>query len=279
MAIHTGKTQDLTIVRRRKEGIFLSDEAGTEIMLRPNDRPADDAVGSKVSVFVYRDRSGAQVATTKQPKAHLGQFAQLRVRAVEDEGAYLDQGLDTDLFVPYRDQKKPLEEGRWCIVRVALDDRSDRIYGSTRLDEFLSNAQLTVKQGDKVDLVVFGKSELGLSVIVNNVHQGLVHTSDIFKPVSIGDRIPGYVKQVREDHKLDITLQPIGYRQSNDVNTALLAKRLQSGKGFLPLNDKSTAEAIHAEFGISKKAFKKALGALYKERKVRIEDEGITWIG
>jgi predicted RNA-binding protein (virulence factor B family) len=279
MPIHTGKTQELTIVRRRKEGISLSDEAGTEIMLRPNDRPADESLGGKVTVFVYRDSSGEQVATTKQPKAHIGQFAQLRVRTVEDEGAYLDWGVDTDLFVPYRDQKKPLEEGRWCIVRVALDERSDRIYGSTRLDDFLSNAQLNVKQGDKVDLVVFGKSELGLSVIVNNEHQGLVHANEVFQQRSIGDRIPGYVKQVRPDNKLDITLQPIGYRKYNDANTEMLAKRLQTRTGFLPLNDKSSAEAIYAEFGISKKAFKQALGALYKERKVRIEDEGIVWIG
>ncbi len=279
MAINTGITQVLTIVRRSKEGIVLADEAGTEVMLRPHDRHTDDASGSKVSVFIYRDSTGEQVATTKQPKAQVGQFAQLRVRTVEDEGAYLDLGVDTDLFVPYRDQKKPLEEGRWCIVRVALDERSDRIYGSTRLDDHLNNAQLTVKPGDKVDLVVFGKSELGLSVIVNNAHQGLVHANEVFQQRSIGDRIPGYVKQVRPDNKLDITLQPIGYRRYNDANTEMLAKRLQTRTGFLPLNDKSSAEAIYAEFGISKKAFKQALGALYKERKVRIEDEGIVWVG
>ncbi len=277
--IRTGSTQDLAVLRRTAEGLVLGDPEGAEVLLSPRDRPEKEATGTSVRVFVFRDREGRQMATTKIPKAVAGQFAQFRVRTVEDEGAYLDWGVDADLFVPYRDQKKPLEDGRWTIVRVALDERSDRIYGSTRLDEFLDNATLTVEQGEKVELVVFGKSELGLSVIVNNKHQGLVHANEVFQQRSIGDRIAGYVKQVRPDNKLDITLQPIGYRQYNDVNTEMLAKRLQTRTGFLPLNDKSSAEAIYAEFGISKKAFKKALGALYKERKVRIEDEGIVWVG
>ena len=276
--IRTGRTQELIIHRRTNEGLILGNDDTAEVLLPTPECPANATDRSAVRVFVYRDREDRLVATTRPPKVQAGEFAQLRVSLVTDDGAYMSWGLQPDLFVPYREQKKSLEEGRWYVVRVAVSEQNDHLYGSTRIDNFLSNAQLTVKQGEEVALVVFGKSELGLSVIVNNAHQGLVHTSDIFKPVSIGDRIPGYVKQVRDDNKLDITLQPIGYRQFNDVNMALLAKRLRSSNGFLPVNDKSSAEAIYAEFGISKKAFKKALGALYKERKVRIEEDGIAWV-
>jgi predicted RNA-binding protein (virulence factor B family) len=135
-----------------------------------------------------------------------------------------------------------------------------------------------VKQGQEVALVVYGRSDLGYSVVVNNLHHGLVHANEVFKHISVGDRIPGYVKSVRPDNKLDITLQPIGYRQYIDANTAMLAKHIQA-KGFIALSDNSSAEEIYAEFGISKKAFKKALGALYKERLVRIGDDGVVWVG
>lgn len=190
----------------------------------------------------------------------------------------MDWGLEPPLLVPHDEQKKPLEEGRWYVVGVYLDPETDRVQASTRIERYLDNAQLTVGKGDTVSLLVFGRSELGLSVIVNNKHQGLVHANEVFKPVSIGDRITGYVKTIREDNKLDITLQPIGYRQYIDVHTAMVAKRIQANKGFLPLSDKSSAEEIYAEFGISKKAFKKALGALYKERLVRIGEDGVVWV-
>ncbi len=276
--IHTGRTQDLSILRRTIAGIFLGDEDAAEVLLPATERPANDTEGSTVRVFVYRNKEGHHLATTRPPKVQVGEFAQLQVKAIRGAGANMDWGLDTDLLIPHEEQKKAMEEGRWYVVRVALDEETDHLYGSTRIEHFLDNTKLTVKNGDQVALVVFARSELGLSVIVNNAHQGLVHANELFKPVSIGDRITGYVKQVRADNKLDITLQPIGYRQYNDANTALLAKRLQ-GQGLLHLTDKSSAEEIHAEFGISKKAFKKALGALYKERKVRIGEDGIVWVG
>ena len=276
--IHTGRTQELTILRTSPQGVVLGDDDAQEALLPAIERPADAAEGSTLRVFVYRDREGRLVATTRTPKAQVGEFAQLRVNAIRGAGGHVDIGLDTELLVPHDEQKKPLEQGRWYVVRVALDDATDRLYGSTRLKAFLNNEQLTVKGKDTVELMVIGRSDLGLTVAVNNTHQGLVHANEIFKPISVGDRLTGYVKQVREDNKLDIVLQPIGYRQYIDAHTALLAKRLEA-KGFLPLSDKSSAEDIYAEFGISKKAFKKALGALYKERLVRIGDEGIVWVG
>ena len=276
--IHTGRIQDLVILRHTSAGLILGDAENEEVLLPNTARPTDDTLGSTLRVFIYRDRDDRQFATTRLPKVQAGEFARLRVQSTTAAGAWVDMGTETELFVPEEEQKKPLDEGRWYVMRLAVDERRDQLFGSTRIDEFLDNTDLTVQHGDKVDLLVFGRSDLGFSVIVNNIHQGLVHAEDVFKPVSVGDRLTGYVKQVRPDNKLDITFQAIGYRQFNDENATLLAKRLQSRNGFLPLTDKSSAEAIYQEFGISKKAFKKALGALYKERKVRIEEDGIMWI-
>jgi len=278
LVIYTGRTQDLIVLRRTSAGLFLGDDDEVEVFL-PSSEGLESAVeGNTLRVFVHRDKEGRRVATTRPAKLQVGEFAQLRVNTIRGATANMDYGLDTDLLVPREAQKKAMEEGRWYVVRMALDEQTDHLYGSTHIEHFLDNSKLTVKNGDEVALVVFARSELGLSVIVNNAHQGLVHANEIFKPVSIGDRIPGYVKHVREDNKLDVVLQPIGYRQYNDANTALLAKRLQA-QGLLHLTDRSSAAEIHAEFGISKKAFKKALGALYKDRKVRIGEDGIVWVG
>ncbi|MEO8588631.1 MAG: S1-like domain-containing RNA-binding protein [Flavobacteriales bacterium] len=275
--ITTGRTQELTVLRRRKEGLYLGDE-GAEVLLPASERPEDAADVPTLSVFVYRDKEGRYMATTRTPRAQVGEFGLLKANAIRGAGARMDWGVDVDLLVPHEEQQRPMEEGRWYVVYVALDLDTDRPYASTRVEHFLDNTELSVVEKDEVSLLVFDRSELGLNVIVNNRHQGLVHANEVFKRVSIGDRLTGYVKQVRADNKLDIVLQPIGYRQFIDAHTALLAKRLET-KGFLPLTDKSSAEEIYAEFGISKKAFKKALGALYKERRVRIGEEGIVWVG
>jgi predicted RNA-binding protein (virulence factor B family) len=278
MAIHTGRIQELSILRHRKEGVYLGDDEVNEVLLPITERPDNAGDVATLRVFVYRNKEGQQVATLRMPKAQAGEFALLKVSAIRGAGARLDWGVDAELLVLHQEQERPMEEGRYYVVHVALAESTDRLFASSRVDRFLDNTELTVKEKEEVGLLVFDKSELGLHVIVNNRHQGLVHANEIFKHASIGDRITGYVKRVREDNKLDIVLQPIGYRQYIDAHTALLAKRLEA-KGMLPLTDKSSAEAIYAEFGISKKAFKKALGALYKERLVRLGDDGVVWIG
>jgi predicted RNA-binding protein (virulence factor B family) len=278
MAIHTGRIQELSILRHRKEGVYLGDDEVNEVLLPITERPDNAGDVATLRVFVYRNKEGQQVATLRMPKAQAGEFALLKVSAIRGAGARLDWGVDAELLVLHGEQERPMEEGRYYVVHVALAESTDRLFASSRVDRFLDNTELTVKEKEEVGLLVFDKSELGLHVIVNNRHQGLVHANEIFKHASIGDRITGYVKRVREDNKLDIVLQPIGYRQYIDAHTALLAKRLEA-KGMLPLTDKSSAEAIYAEFGISKKAFKKALGALYKERLVRLGDDGVVWIG
>jgi len=277
MLIETGRIQELPVLRATPEGLFLGDEEDT-VLLPTAEAPPTHTDGEQVRVFVYRDRDGRRLATTTLPKAQLGEFANLQAVAIRGAGAHVELMPGVELLVPHEEQKKAMEQGRWYVVGIALDEQSDRLFGSTRIEDFLDNTELSVQRGDTLVLMVYSKSELGYSVIVNNKHQGLIHNNEVFKPISIGDRLTGYVKQVREDNKLDIVLQPIGYRQYIDVHTATLAKRLEA-RGFLPLTDKSSAEEIHAEFGISKKAFKKALGALYKERLVRIGEDSIVWIG
>jgi uncharacterized protein len=277
--IQTGRIQDLRILRRTNDGLILGDDDDPEVLLPALEVEQSDEVEEMVRVFVHHDKNGGLLATRRTPKAQVGEFAPMKMLYEDRNGAYMDWGLEPELLVPHTEQQRDLLEEKWYVVRVALNDDTGRIYGSTFIERFLDNSTLTVEEGEKVELVVFGRSELGLSVAVNHAHQGLVHANEVFKHVSVGDRIPGYVKKIREDNKLDITLQPIGYRQYNDVNTTLLAKRLQGAAGqFLPYTDKSSAEEIYEEFGISKKAFKKALGALYKDRKVRIGEEGIKWI-
>jgi predicted RNA-binding protein (virulence factor B family) len=276
--IRPGHVQDLFVRRHTADGWVLADGEGNEVLYPEAKLPTGVRDDKSVRVFVLRDDKGRLVATTRIPKATVGQFAMFRVLHAGRDGAYLDWGLKPDLFVPAGEQQRPLQEGRWALVRV-VHDREHGLFASTRVEDFLDNRDLRVEEQEEVDLIVFDRSDLGLDVVVNGRHRGLVHASDVFKPVSVGDRMKGFVRHIREDHKLDITLQPIGFRQYNDANVELLIKRLRSGRGFLPFTDKSSTEAIYAEFGISKKAFKKAVGSLYRERLVRLEDDGIVWIG
>lgn len=277
--IHTGRIQPLFIRRRTRDGWVLADADGHEVLYPHAELPREVGDDKSVRVFVHRDADGRHVASERAPKATAGRFAMLRTNTVDRDGARMEWGVKPDLLVPHDEQRKPFEEGRWYLVRVVLDKRSDRLFGSNRIEDFLDNTELTVQEGEAVDLIVFGRSDLGLQVIVNGRHQGLVHANEVFKRASVGDQLTGHVKHIREDHKLDITLQPIGYRQYNDANVDLLVRRLRAGKGFLPFTDKSSTEAIYAEFGMSKKAFKQAVGALYRERLVRLEDDGIVWVG
>lgn len=277
--IHTGRIQELTILRRTDAGLYLGDGQANEVLLPNKYVPGDFKFGESITVFVHRDSEDRQVATTRETMFRLDGFAPLKVSAVTRNGAFVDIGLEKDLLVPFGEQERKLEEGRWYVVYMGVDEKTDRLYGSTRIEKHLDNTELALRRGDAVELLVYGRSELGWSVIVNGKHQGLLHNSEVFRPIAIGDHLPGFIKQVRPDHKLDITLQALGYRRYNDANVELLAKRIQQKGGFLALTDKSAPEEIQHELGISKKAFKQALGALYKARQVSLGEDGITWLG
>jgi len=195
------------------------------------------------------------------------------VTAVSEVGAFLDWGLEKDLLVPFKEQRQKMEQGRWYVVYLNLDEKSYRLYASNKTDKFLSNDNLTIEEGDMVSLMALSRSEIGYNVIVNNKHKGLVFANEVFRTLNVGDRLTGYVKKIREDNKIDITLQPIGYEQFNDVNVNRLISLLETNNGVLLLSDKSSPDEIYAVAGMSKKAFKRAVGALYKAGRVVLEKE------
>ncbi len=273
--IEQGQHAELNILKRSGVGLYLTDDSGEEVLL-PNKYCTDELKpGGKVKVFIYRDSEGRKVATTLVPKILLHEFALLKVSAVSSVGAFLDWGLEKDLMVPFREQKQKLEEGRWYIVYLDLDQKSDRLFASNRLERYLQNDELTIKEGEEVALVIQQKTDLGYAVIINHKHRGLVYENEIFKEIHIGDSLKGHVKKVREDNKIDISLQAMGYKGSYDANSELILEQLANNDGFLPITDKSSPEDISTQFGISKKAFKKTLGALYKLRRIEIQPEGI----
>jgi len=270
-----GKYTSLTIVKRSSFGLFLGNDTGEEVLLPNRHCREDMKPGMKVKVFIYRDSEDRKVATTLIPKITLHEFALLKVTAVSEVGAFLDWGLEKELLVPFREQRQEMEAGRWYIVYMDLDEKTDRLYASNRLERFLSNENLSLSEGEEVALLVLQKTDLGYTVIIKHRHKGLVFDNEIFQELHIGDRLRGYVKKIREDHKIDISLQAIGYRKFNDSNSELIYNQLSEHKGFLPFTDKSSPEEIQDQFGISKKAFKKAIGALYRQKKISISSAGI----
>ena len=257
-------------------GLYLGDEEEEEDVLLPNKYcPERFEIGEKINVFVYRDYEERKIATNLQPKILLHQFALLRVTSVSNVGAFLDWGLEKELLVPFREQRKKMEVGRWYIVFLELDKVTDRLYATNKIEKRLQNKTLTVQEGDAVDVLVMKKTDLGYSVIVNQQHEGLIFESDIFTTLNIGDTVKGYVKQIRENNKIDVSLRPVGYKQFIDIDSESICKKLTENKGFLPFTDKSSPEDIYANFGMSKKAFKKAVGNLYKQKQIRIESTGI----
>jgi predicted RNA-binding protein (virulence factor B family) len=276
--IEQGKHIELKVAKRATFGLYLADESGEEVLL-PNKYCSDEMTpGDTIEVFVYKDSEGRKVATTLTPKIFINEFALLKVTAVTGVGAFLDWGLEKELMVPFREQKQKLEMGRWYIVYLDLDKKSDRLYASNRVERFLQNDQISVKEGDEVALVVLQKTDLGYSVIINHAHKGLIFDNEIFQEIRVGDRLNAYVKKIRDDQKIDISIQPIGFRKFNDSNSELIYKTLVENDGFLAITDKSSPDEIYTQFGISKKAFKKSLGALYKQKKVDIQPDGIKLI-
>lgn len=273
--IEIGKYNELEILRNTSVGFYLGDDSGEDVLLPNKYCPDNVEQGDKLKVFVYRDHDERKVATTLTPKIQLYDFALLKVTAVSGVGAFLDWGLEKDLMVPFNEQRQKMEEGNWYLVFLSLDKKTDRLFASNKIDKFLQNESLTVKEGDKVDIIVMEKTDLGFSVIVNKEHKGLIFENEIFKPIRVGDKPTGFVKKIRDDNKIDISLQPLGYDKFNDPNCELIQNKLKQHKGFLALTDSSSPATIYSELGISKKAFKKALGALYKQRIIEITSEGI----
>lgn len=277
--IQVGRYNDLKILRDTSVGLYLGDEEGEEDVLLPNKYcPADFEIGEILHVFVYRDYDERKVATTLEPYILMHEFSMLEVKDVSDIGAFLDWGLEKELLVPFKEQKQRLEPGKWVIVYLDLDEQTDRLYATAKAESRIQNQNLTVKEGDEVEIIIYQKTDLGYTVIVNNQHKGLIYKNEVFEKLNVGDKMDAFVKKIREENKLDISLQPIGYEKYNDANCQLIFDALQKNKGLVPITDKSSPEEIYKMFKISKKAYKKAVGQLYKERKITITEEGIKLV-
>lgn len=275
--IAVGEYNELKILKQTSLGLLLGDTNNEEVLLPTNECPKNLSEGDTISVFVYTDKADSKVATTLTPKIHLHEFALLKVTDMTPVGAFLDWGLATNLLVPYTEQQKDMVTGKWYIVYLDIDEK-DRLFASTQIDKQLQNIHITVKEGDQVDVMVYRQSDLGYNVIVNFEHLGLIYENEIFTDLNIGEIRKGYVKHIREDNKLDITLQATGYRNVSDTNCELIYEALEENNGFLEITDKSAPDEIYDMFGVSKKAFKRAIGALYKQRKITIESNGIKLI-
>ncbi|MEL4456316.1 CvfB family protein [Lutimonas vermicola] len=271
--MENGKINKLDIVRKDQKGFYLQDKKGKEIFLSKEEIGKDLETGTSIDVFVYKDRS--QKISTRMPFAQVDEFAFLKVKFLTDQGAYVDWGLEKELFVPLEEQMEELKEDSSYLFFVFEDEDTGAIRGSQRVEDFVFADEIDVKRGDEVDLLLYRESNLGINAVVNNLYQGLIFKSDIHKEVKVGDQVKGYIKQVREDGKIDLLLEPLGYKKSVESNTDVLLKAIKKAGEFLPLTDKSTPEEVKKSIGLSKKAFKRAAGHLYKKKLIEIRNDGL----
>lgn len=269
-----GQFNTLEILRHTSVGLFLGDDEGNDVLLPNKYVPETYEIGDKIEVFCYLDYDERPVATNLEPGIVVGEFQLLQVVDVNEYGAFLDWGLEKHLLVPYREQRNKMQEGQWYVVFCYLDEKSNRLVASNKLNKFLSNDELTIKVREKVELIVTHQTDLGWEVIINNQHKGLVYFNEVFKKIAIGDVMAGVIKTIRGDHKIDVSLQPLGEKILEPAANKIYETLVAHG-GFLPLHDKSDPEAIREEFQMSKKTFKKGIGTLYKARRIEIKNDGI----
>jgi len=271
--IPLGTYSTLTAKRQLLQGIYLEDAEGDEVLLPNKYIPNGLQLEDEISVFVYTDSEDRIIATTIKPKILLHEFACLEVMAVTKFGAFLDWGLEKDLFVPFKEQKLKMKEGNSYIVYLYNDEESDRLVASAKIFKYLSNEELTVKEAEEVDLLIAEPTDLGVNVIINNRHRGLIFRNEIFQNLELGDRVKGYIKKIRQDNRIDVSLQPQGLKNI-EPSAAKILDYLKRNQGFMSLTDKSRPEEIMAKMEMSKKSFKKGLGNLYKQKLVRLEKNG-----
>ena len=272
-----GKINSLPMLRKTSCGVLFDGGELGEILMPNRYVSADWQEGDVIELFVMLDSEDRLTAITGRPIACVDEFALLKVVAVTEIGAFLDWGLTKDLFVPFRQQNITLREGQSVLVRIYLDDVSGRVAASCKLDSFLDRTAPEYAAGEKVRLMIGGDTELGHKAIVNGLHWGMLYHNEVFKPLELGQKIDGFIKQVRPDGKIDLTLQEMSVSRFSDLADEVLVKLRDSG-GFLPVSDKSAPDEIYSQFGVSKKDYKRAIGALYKKRLITFEDGGIRLV-
>ena len=273
--VQLGKYNRLTVVKEVEFGIYLDGGEDLEILMPGKYVPEGTKVGDELHCFVYQDSEARLIATTERPYATVGEFASLKINSVNAVGAFADWGTSKELLIPHREQNVKMEEGKRYIVYIYIDTVSGRIVGTAKVDKYLDNVPPQYQDNEEVDVLVWKPTPLGYKVIINNKHTGLIYKNQIFQPVHVGEHLRAWVKGIREDDKIDLMLQPMGYRNVIDSVEAQILKGLHNNEGFLPLTDKTDPEVIADKMQCSKKNFKKAVGALYKKGRIKIEDEGI----
>lgn len=275
--IKLGDYNTLTVLRKVDFGLYLDGGDEGEILLPSRYVPKGARPGDELEVFVYLDQDERLIATTLTPLARVGEFAYLEVAWVNEYGAFLNWGLMKDLFCPFREQKKRMTLGTSYIVYVTVDEESYRMMATAKVERYLDRERPEYKHGDEVDLLVWQKTDLGFKVIVDNRFSGLIYNDQIFRNIRTGERLRGFIDHIRQDGKIDITLQPTGRRHTEDFSDTLL-EYLKVNNGRCNLGDKSPAELIADRFKVSKKTYKKAVGDLYRRRLITISDDGIQLV-
>jgi predicted RNA-binding protein (virulence factor B family) len=275
--INIGKINKLKVVKQQGADVYLADSiSGKKVLLADNRLPANCQVGDTLDVFVYVDSDGHLAATAKKPLAEVGDVAWLKVVSLNYVGAFLDWGLPKDLLVPFSEQHHEMEVGRSYLVKVFLDDQN-RIAATTKIDKLLSDESVDFEVGQKVSLIIADRTDLGVKAIINNSHWGMLYENELFRPVRKGQKMEGYIKQIREDRKIDLSLHQPGYGKVVSLTDRIMDK-LKANNGVLMLSDKSPPEDIYGAFGVSKKVFKQAIGALYKQQLITIDKNGIKLV-
>ena len=269
-----GEMNRLKIVRVDAHGYFLKGGPSGEIRLPDKHTTGTHSVGERVEVFVYLDSNDKPAATTRTPLGQVNQFAYLRVADVNPVGAFLDWGLPKHVLVPFDEQKHPMRVGESHVVYLYLDKKTRRIVASSKVDRFLKLLNDEFEPTQVVDLLVHSTTDIGYKCIVNHTHWGILFYEDVFEQLTVGQQLKGYIKQIREDRKINLSVTPPGYRGVEGVAERIMTA-LDESDGFIPLNDKSAPADIYARFGVSKQMFKKAVGALYRERRITLESGGI----
>lgn len=271
-----GRMNCLQVVKHTDFGLYLDGGADGEILLPkryiPKDSPSE--LEDWLNVFIYLDSDDKLIATTEKPKVQVGEFASLKVVDINRVGLFLNWGLPKDLLLPHSEEKRPLQVGDYCVVYVFVDKRSKRITATARLDRYLDKLPPTYKVGQEVDLLVAEATDMGFKAIINGQHWGLIHKNELFKFLRSGMQEKGYIREVRADGKISLSLQPVGQDAATSLGEQIIAK-LHEHHGTLPLSDKSSPEAISALLRVSKGNFKKAIGGLYKQGRIVIHDDRI----
>lgn len=274
--VQIGNFNQLEVLKHVDFGVYLDGGEDGEILLPIRDMPNECEVGDLLEVFVCYDSDDRLIATTQIPLAQVGDFACLEVVSLEPVGAFLNWGLPKDLFLPFRERTRTLKIGQTVVVYIYLDN-TDRICASMRLDKYVDPHPGQYKEGETVELFIAAQTDLGFKAIINGAHWGMIYNNEIFQPIEHGQKLSGFIKKLRDDGKIDLSLQSLNAPAPKDLAAQILIK-LKSENGFLAVNDKTPAEKIYQLFGVSKKKYKIALGGLYKKRLITVEDDGIRLV-